>query len=376
MVAKIKELVGQLVAHFGAKWVWYIGAVLVVSLLSLFGIKVPSPNFPNGWVEPEPSAIQEIKKGLEFPEFAQTPAYKACKDDFGVDPKEVYLWKAWLAVDGKLPPPRNQGNIGSCVGNGTASGIETSWAVEIASNNKLKANPPPHWFSAEVVYGISRVDIGGKRIRGDGSVGAWAVKGSKDVGMAQRKKYDSVDLTNYSVSTCRKFGDNGIPEDVRKECKEHPIKDYSQVKTVAECYASLENGYAVVVCSGQGFSSRRDKDGFCAPSGSWAHCMVIIGSRRNVDRPGFFIWNSWGEDWVSGPKGAGDPPEGGFWADEKVVARMLSQDDSWSVSPVLGFAPRKVDKLDWFVEHHPIQKERWIARDKAKAKQFPLALGF
>ena len=73
--------------------------------------------------------------------------------------------------------------------------------------------------------------------------------------------------------------------------------------------------------------------------------MAILGYRS--DRPGFFIQNSWGADYFRGPLGAGDPPDGGFWADESVVAGMLAQGDSWAFADATGFPPRPVDKLDW-----------------------------
>jgi hypothetical protein len=72
--------------------------------------------------------------------------------------------------------------------------------------------------------------------------------------------------------------------------------------------------------------------------------MAALGYRK--DRKGFFIWNSWGPSWVSGPAGPGDPPEGGFWCDWQTFDRMCRQGDTWAFSDAQGFPARK---LDWFV---------------------------
>jgi hypothetical protein len=54
---------------------------------------------------------------------------------------------------------------------------------------------------------------------------------------------------------------------------EHKIGAASLVSTLDELDAGLANGYVAIVCSNQGFTMERDQDGFCRPSGSWAHCM-------------------------------------------------------------------------------------------------------
>ena len=41
-------------------------------------------------------------------------------------------------------------------------------------------------LSPEVIYGGSRVEIGGGRIRGDGSIGAWAARWVRDYGVVPR----------------------------------------------------------------------------------------------------------------------------------------------------------------------------------------------
>jgi hypothetical protein len=46
--------------------------------------------------------------------------------------------------------------------------------------------------------------------------------------------------------------------------------------------------------------------------------------------------NSWGADWISGPK-RHDQPDGSFWVDADVAERMLRGQDSFAVSGYEGY---------------------------------------
>jgi hypothetical protein len=54
--------------------------------------------------------------------------------------------------------------------------------------------------------------------------------------------------------------------------------------------------------------------------------------------------NSWGTDWIDGPKWPEDMPEGSFWVNAEVATRMLSGGDSFAVSHIKGFPRRKLDR--------------------------------
>lgn len=324
-------------------------SVLAITLLSavfawlgLAPPNVPVPPFPSmGWDEEMAASDQGVKpiaEALGIPRFQDTPAFRATQD-----PGDVFLWEACKRVTGKNLPGRNQGGVGSCVSFGTGSAIEYLMCVQIALANRNEEFRP---LAQEVIYGGSRVQVGGGRIRGDGSVGAWAAQFVQKWGVVARGKYGSYDLSSYSESTCRQFGSKGCPKELETVARENPVKGITLVKTVDEAKKSLANGYPIAVCSNQGFSQTRDKDGFCQARGSWAHCMCLTGYRQSGGRKGFFVLNSWGESYFSGPVGLGDPSPAGFWAEEPVVNRMLSQGDSWAFSDLKGFPGRK---LDWFL---------------------------
>lgn len=238
--------------------------------------------------------------------------------------------------------------IGDCVSWGWAHGADIHLAVMYSLGDTAKWEPA----ATEAIYGGSRVEARGVRYGGwsDGSYGSAAAKWVKDWGILFRRDYGDVDLSTYSSSRAKQWGnygcggqgDNGVLDDVAKS---HPIKNVALVTTFDEAAAAISSGYPVAVCSMQGFTSHRDGDGFCRASGSWAHCQTFIGVR--YDRPGLLCLNSWGPDWVDGPKWPDDQPEGSYWVDAKVADRMLSGRDSFAISGYVGFPYRDLKNADW-----------------------------
>ena len=288
-----------------------------------------------GW-EYLPEEVNNVRMAQPLPTFGLTPA------NFAADiPDHVFLWEADRKVLGSVLPPKNQGSVGSCVSFGTNTAIRRTMLTEIMLGDPEEFKD----IAEEVTYGGSRVEIGGGRISGDGSVGAWAAEFVKRWGVVNRGVHGSYDLTGYSESRCREFGRNGVPADLETVAKAHPVKNITQVTNWAEAKKALASGYGIAICSNQGFSMRRDAKGICRPSGSWAHCMALDGYFIENGNEYGHIENSWGADAHTGPVGWGEPNTGGFWADAEVIGRMLRQDDSWAFSAVDGFPARKINWL-------------------------------
>ncbi len=334
--------------------------VSVTSVLTTYGcidkgdVPLPDPPWPifepteeqaNGWV-PNPEAVKEVQAKLAFKVFADTPA--GISDD--PLPESVFLWQSYEKLFGKPPPSKDQSSIGSCVSFGTNTAIEYTLATQIVLAKGSKEEF--RHIAEEVTYGGSRVEIGGNRIRGDGSVGAWAAQFVQKWGIVARDKYAAVDLSVYSVATCRKFGQSGVPDDLERLARERPVKDITLVKTWESAKKALASGYGIAICSGQGFSMQRDANGICRASGSWAHCMALGGYTKINGKEYGHITNSWGANAHTGPVGPGNPPPSGFWADSATVQRMLSENDSWAFSAVVGW-PGRAKELDWFVQVAP-----------------------
>jgi hypothetical protein len=287
-----------------------------------------------GWVS-DPVAVAQVLTGPTAPvPFDETPAFRD-----GPEPDGVYLWKAQEQVTGRPVTSKNQGSVGSCVSFGTNTAIERTIAAGILSGGQGEWRP----IAEEVTYGGSRVEVGGGRIRGDGSIGAWAAQFVNRYGVVTRDRHGRHDLSRYSEALAREYGRRGVPDDLEPVAKAHPVKEVALVRDWASAKKALGSGYGIAVCSSQGFSMQRDAKGVAAPRGTWFHCMAVDGYHKDADgREYGHVENSWGEHAHRGPVGWGDPPKSGFWADSRVIDRMLRQGDSWCFSDVAGFPARAV----------------------------------
>jgi hypothetical protein len=299
-----------------------------------------------GWVN-DPAAIKASVERNTPMVFAATPAGKAAQSADA----DVYLWRAVRKAAGKGEtanwyPNVNQKDVGCCVGCGWKHATDVCAAVQVANGRAEEWKP----VSVEVIYGGSRVEVGGGQIQGDGSLGAWANEWvSKKGGVAEMRKYDSADLSAFDPNRARSFGRSGVPADIEAEAKTHPVKGTALVKTWQDVDRAIRQGYPVAVCSDQGFTMTRDAQGFGIPQGQWAHCMSFIAVRGG-SRPGAFCLNSWGDTAHTGPKYPADMPVAGFWVDAKTVEKMVGMGDSYALADLQGFPARK---LDWFADARP-----------------------
>lgn len=286
-----------------------------------------------GWID-DPSQVEEVMKQLPFPIFNDvwTPIKDTGKG------KIILLYDIIRAVAGTFPMRKQ--TIGDCVSQGAAYAVDAVKSVDIYLNKEFE-----EWVAetaTEDIYGGSRVQIGGGRISGDGSVGAWAARYVNQYGALPRQKYGNIDLSTYNGNYARTLGRNGVPKELLEIAKQHPIQTVSLVKTYEEVRDLISNGYGVTIASMQGFSSKRDSEGFAKPQGTWAHQMSILGVDDSYKRPGVLVQNSWGI-WNGGPK-RHNQPDGSFWVDaEEIERRVLSKGDSWAFSGYEGFKPRKLN---------------------------------
>lgn len=239
--------------------------------------------------------------------------------------------------------PHQVQKIGDCVSFAAAHITDTLAVTEIANGEREEWKA---MTATEYLYSVSRINIGGGRLSGDGSVGAWVVKGMKSYGTLIRQKYSYVDLSVYSGSRAKSWGSKGLPKTLLDIGKEHVIDNYSLCKNSEDVCDSIANDNPVIICSRQGFSNRRDKDGFCKPSGSWSHAMAIIAVDTKHKRPGVLILNSWPLSYISGPK-RHNQPQCSFWADLDVIDRMCRMNDTWAISGFNGYEKSNRDVKWW-----------------------------
>lgn len=260
--------------------------------------------------------------------------------------KVVLQWHAWEQFHGHAMQPNVQ-EIGDCIGQGFTYATELLIILEILGGEREQW---PGRLSTEATYAGSRVEVGKGAIRrGDGSTGAWAAGWLRDYGTLRRDAYTVgnrvYDLRSYNPQLARNWGHHtrGVPDELEPTIREHPVVTTTLVEGYDDAIDLMANGYTISVCSNRGFSTRRDREGFLNPRGSWPHCMFAIGFDDVSDRKGVCIMNSWPESWVSGPDHALGQPAGAFWCDADVFHGMLRQGDSYALSGYVGYPARELD---------------------------------
>lgn len=325
---------------------------------------VPGEGAPNFGYVPDPRGTRAFLQSLEHPSLRDAAPHLFEDDD--AEPKQetgegddnatgpptadepvlLYraLFEAYAATHNGAQWRVGKQGIGDCVSWGWAHGADVLLAVQF----KLQQSGEWRPAATEAIYGGSRCEARGRSYAGfgDGSYGGAAAKWVNKWGVLFRQPYPFEDLSTYSADRAKQWGAYGCggrgqgAEAADVEARLHPVRAVAVVESFDEAVAAIRSGYPVPVCSGQGFSSRRDDEGFCRPSGSWSHCMVFIGCR--FDRPGLLCLNSWGPSWVSGPKWPDDQPDGSFWVDARTATGMLDGGDSFAMSDELGFPRRKL----------------------------------
>jgi hypothetical protein len=241
-------------------------------------------------------------------------------------------FKNLLKFDPQFGPSEKQVQ-GDCVSHSTRNAVDITRSCEIIGGEREDF----------VARGATEGIYGSRGHGGEGMTCSGAAKFVNSTGgLLIRKSYGNYDLSKYSAIG-GKWGRGGVPQELIQEAKKHQVKTISLITTVEQARDAIANGYALSVCSGSGFSSRRDKYGIAARSGGWSHAMAWIAvddTREIYNETLFLVQNSWGI-WNSGPK-RHDQPEGSFWIRERDAGEMLTQNGSWVHSDVDGFPPRKV----------------------------------
>jgi len=287
--------------------------------------------YKNGFIgsQCDPEDVDKLLGELPHPLFGAA-AYNLNGTGKG---KIALLYKSVQKFDPTFGSHERQ-SVGDCVSHSTRNSVDVTRCHEIVGGQREEF----------VVRGATEGIYGARGHGGEGmscSVAARFVH--QNGGILLRQKYGNVDLSKYDGRLGASWGRSGPPSELVQAAKKHQVKTISMITTVDEARDALANGYAISVCSGYGFSSRRDKYGIAKRSGSWAHAMAWVAmddTHEIYNETLFLVQNSWGV-WNGGDK-RHDQPDGSFWIRESDAAGMLAQNGSWVFSDVDGFPPRKV----------------------------------
>ncbi|MCP4899838.1 MAG: hypothetical protein GY906_22960, partial [bacterium] len=197
----------------------------------------------------------------------------------------------------------SQGGVGSCVG------CATSKALELMHGMK---------FSPEWCYGISRKHFDQHWSPYGGSFCAWAAQAMKDVGALPALNYSLLDedLRVYDEYTAKRY-ERGPPESLEVIADAHKIAGFVQITTWEQFRGAIATGHPVIVGSDVGYGKLgkcvRSKSGMLKSQwwSKWSHAMVFCGVSDGRSKRALLL-NSWGKDWIRGPKWLGDEPDGSF----------------------------------------------------------------
>lgn len=311
-----------------------------------------------GWINDQQAvnstaAAMEIRRNLPV-QFSQL-APQLMDDPVAADDSPVFLHQAEYDIVGLWFNP-NQSTAGTCVGFGMTGAAQDTYLQELAMPGSTE-----RWtgeLAIEPTYAGSRVEVGGNRIRGDGSIGAWAAQFlTRGWGIITRGVYGPYDLSRYSIELCRSWGGRpeGLPKEIEDAARLHPISDAALISTGDELWAALGAGKGVGVCSNQGFDSPLDEHGFCEPRGMWPHCMRF---RARFRHPRYgrsvLVGNSWddylraGKRMVSYLAADGSVrqftmPPGHFCIPLSTASGMCAQRDTWGLAGVSGWNRTVID---------------------------------
>ena len=226
--------------------------------------------------------VRKLMSELPMPIFGAA-AYELISSGKG---KLSLPFKALVKFDPNFGPAERQ-TTGDCVSHSTRNAIDITRAVEIVNGEREDF----------VTRGATEAIYQSRGHSGQGMTCSGAARYVHQTGgILIRKDYGDVDLSVYNSSLGAK---KRIPKDVyTTEAKKHQVKTISNVRTVEEARDALANGYAMSVCSGYGFSSRRDGNGIAKRSGGWSHAMAWIAcddTRQTVNETLFLVQNSWGK---------------------------------------------------------------------------------
>lgn len=256
------------------------------------------PNIFCGWYRDD-AAVDAVLATLKYPVFedyrrdfeAAIAGTQAAVED------DIVFWDYEKQAVGQIRPDIDQSSVGSCVSAAGAGACEDELSIQCVFKDM---EIPKERVALEPIYGGSRVEIGQGRIRGDGSVGAWAAKWLTERGgiLFYRNYAEAgVDLSDgYNVARCRDWGRRGVPDALEPIAKTMPFKDATQITTLDGLWTVLGDRRPVNVCGSISRPMRRSPGGWCYKSGNdWPHAqrlrgrVVVKGGKRAV-----VYHNSWG----------------------------------------------------------------------------------
>jgi len=228
------------------------------------------------------------------------------------------IWTYTKQLTGGHHLPTFEQLIGDCVAAGLSQAGSRLQVAEIARQYQEELLKP--WF-VPYIYGISRVQIGGGQLDGDGSTGTWGAAAVNRYGVLFTT---DPNVPHYTAQIARQWGNPpGPPPSHISQAEDNPVRTTARITTVDQIRDALCSYYPVTIASSRGFRMEpTNRDGFhvFVPSGSWMHQMCLI-AWMDEPFPAAYRLNSWGPNAHGSP--LHDEPPGGAWCTADCIANEL-----------------------------------------------------
>lgn len=266
----------------------------------------------------------------------------------GGEDKCAFPWHLYIKIDDMEAQGRamkGSQRTGDCTSWGTGCAIDIERATAIIEGGEFEEYRAQRCTASIYAW---------RGHRGQGMAVSTAARAVNQYGMAIEDFYvgDKYDLRNYDdyYKLGMNWGGRGTPADLRTETQKNRVKTVSSVQDMEALMDLLQNGYSVASGSMLGVSSSGNP--VSRRSGSWSHCMTIVGyeGRREVlsrigQRKPVFLWdNSWGH-WnnITNIPDEWQPwAEGMFCLSWDDTWWAIRNGDNWVFSDFEGYLPRKI----------------------------------
>lgn len=228
------------------------------------------------------------------------------------------IWTLTKTINNGQHLPTFEQAIGDCVAAGLRQAGMRLQVADIVARYQEELLKP--WY-VPYIYGISRVQIGGGQLNGDGSTGAWGAAAVAQYGVLFD---DDDEVPAYSGGTSRAWGrPPGPPAQHLQTAKPRLCKSMARLTTINQIREALCNYHPCTIASSRGFKMQpENRLGFHAfvPSGSWAHQMCLL-AWMDDPFPAAYRLNSWGNDAHGTP--LNNEPPGGAWCTAECIIKEL-----------------------------------------------------
>ena len=243
------------------------------------------------------------------------------------------IWEYEKVLLGGKYLETNRQEVGDCVAHGAAQAGERMAAYEIVRGGQEEEL---HRFFPPYIYACSRVDIGGSRIPGDGSTGAWGAAAMQKLGILFS---DDEEVPVYSGSLARNWGRSGAPQKFKKLAKDNPVKSAARLRSVEQIREALINHYPCTFACMWDFQMQPiEYRGY--------HCFrrgQRVGGHQTcllawISEPfeGAYLLGSWGPA-AHGTPLNGEPPGGAWVRAEDLKSILRSDAEVFALSQFEGF---------------------------------------